>query len=464
MKNFTHSPERASKGMQGRDECFLPQGEALNEPKLEKQEATTARRCSFTAVVLAAGKGVRMKSNLPKVLHELRAKPLIGYVLTQLKSIKAIKQIVVVTGYKAALVETYVRNNFRGIEFVRQHKLQGTADAVKCARSKVRRDNVLIICADTPLITKETISAFILSYEKQNSHCAVISACVEADNDLGRVIRDEQGNIKAICERQDLAKYLYGHRNLREVNSGIYAFDKHILFENLGEIERNEKKGEFFFTDIIEILYRKNIFANSYLLNHNEEILGINSRKELALAEKILNNRAVERFIEAGVKVIDPQTTFVNDNVKIGKNTLIYPFTFIEKNVIIGAHCSLGPFIHLREGTVVASNTHLGNFVEICRSKIGAHSRVKHFSYLGDATIGTNVNIGAGTVIANYDGKTKNKTTIEKNVFVGSDTVLVAPVKVGKSAITGAGSVITKNVKAKTIVVGVPAKPLKKTK
>ncbi|MCK9614455.1 MAG: NTP transferase domain-containing protein [Candidatus Omnitrophica bacterium] len=417
---------------------------------------------NFTAIILAAGKGVRMKSNLPKVLHELREKPLIGHVLSQLKKVKAVKQVIVVTGYKASLVEAYVKNNFKGINFVRQHKLQGTADAVKSAQGKVKHDNVLILCADTPLITEKTISSFILSYQKQNAKCAVISACVETNNDLGRIIRDSNNNIEAICEKQDLTVYLSGSQSLREVNSGIYAFDKLVLFANLKEIKKNEKKGEYFFTDIIEILYRKGIPIESYLLSDNDEIVGVNSRGELALAEKILNTRVVEEFMEGGVRIIDPQTTFIKDNVKIGKNTLIYPFTFIEKNVIIGSHCRLGPFIHLREGTRVDSGVGLGNFVEICRSKIGKTTRIKHFSYIGDATIGTNVNIGAGTVVANYDGKTKSKTVIGNNSFIGSDSVLVAPLNIGNHAVTGAGSVVRRNVKSKTVVVGVPARFLKK--
>jgi len=416
----------------------------------------------FTAIVLAAGKGVRMKSELPKVLHELRGKPLIGHVLAQLKKVKAVKQVIVVTGYKASLVETYVKNNFNGINFVRQHKLEGTADAVKCARDKVKYNNVLILCADAPLITKETISSFILSYKKQNAQCAVMSACVETDNDLGRIIRDDNGSIKAICEKQDLAKYLSGKYNLREVNSGIYAFSKLTLFDNINEIRKNGKKKEYFFTDIVEILYRNNISIDSYLLGNNDEILGINSRRELAIAEKILNARAVEEFMARGVSIIDPQTTFIRDNVRIGKNTLIYPFTFIEKDVIIGSHCRLGPFIHLREGTRINDGVGLGNFVEICRSKVGKTTRIRHFSYIGDAIIGTNVNIGAGTVVANYDGKNKNKTVIGNNAFIGSDSVLVAPLNIGNCAVTGAGSVVRRNVKPKTVVVGVPAKFLKK--
>ncbi|MDD4955123.1 MAG: NTP transferase domain-containing protein [Candidatus Omnitrophica bacterium] len=418
----------------------------------------------FTAIVLAAGKGVRMKSDLPKVLNELRGKPLIGHVLSQLKRVKAVKQIIVVTGYKANQVESYVKKNFKGGIFARQQTLAGTADAVKCAEGKVKYDNVLILCADAPLVTSETLISFISSYEKQEEQCSVISASVESDNDLGRIIRDDIGNVKAICEKQDLGKYLSGSQNLREANSGIYVFNRHILFGNLKEIKKNEKKGEYFFTDIIGILYQKGVAIESYLLGNNEEILGINSRKELAMAEKILNSRAVEQFIANGVNIVDPQTTFIQDDVKIGKNTLIYPFTFIEKDVIIGSHCRLGPFIHLREGTRIDSGVGLGNFVEICRSKVKKEARIKHFSYIGDATVGKNVNIGAGTVVANYNGKTKNKTKIGDNAFIGSDSVLIAPINIGNKAVTGAGSVVRGNVKPGTVVVGVPAKFLKKNK
>lgn len=416
----------------------------------------------FTAIVLAAGKGVRMRSRLPKVLNELRGKPLIWHVLKQLKSIKAVKQIIVVTGYKGQLVKSYVADNFKGIEFVRQLKLQGTADAVKPAKGKVRYDNVLILCADAPLVSKETISSLILSYEKQNLECAVVSAFVDKGNDLGRIIRDKNGNIKAICEKQDLAKHLAGSQNLLEANSGLYVFGKSVLFENLAEITKNKQKGEYFLTDIIEILYSKDIRIGSCLLNDSNEILGINSRKELLHAELILNRKIVDKFIDDGVTILDPQSVFIGDNVKIGKNTLIYPFTFIENNVIIGSHCRLGPFMHLRQGVKVADNVDLGNFVEICRSKIAQKSKIKHFSYIGDATIGKNVNIGAGTVIANYNGNIKSKTSIGNNAFIGSDSILVAPIHIGNGAMTGAGSVVRSNVKPKTVVVGVPAKFLKK--
>ena len=422
------------------------------------------RNPSFTAIVLAAGKGVRMKSATPKVLHTLGGKPLISYVLEQLKSIKNIKQIIVVTGYEAGSVEKYVKKNFKGIEFTRQKKLLGTADAVKCAEGKVKCENVLILCADAPLITRETILSFINSYESEKLSASLITAYIDKKNDLGRIIRDNYGAIKSICEVSDLRKHINIKISLKEVNSGIYAFSRRTLFENLKYIKENEIKKEYFFTDIIEILYNNGIKIGSCVLNDSDEILGINSPRELPLAERIINKRAIECFMSSGVRIMDPQSTFIGENVKIGKNTLIYPFTFIERNVIIGVRCEVGPFAHLREGTCISDDTAVGNFTEINRSKVGKNTRIKHFCYIGDANIGDNVNIGAGTVVANYNGKTKHKTVIEKGAFIGSDSVLVAPIKIGKSAITGAGSVVLENVKAHETVVGVPAKALKNRK
>ncbi|MDP2922891.1 MAG: sugar phosphate nucleotidyltransferase [Candidatus Omnitrophota bacterium] len=421
----------------------------------------------FTAIVLAAGKGVRMKSPLPKVLHKIRGKPLIGYVLEELAALKFIKQIIVVVGYKGKEVESYVKENFPKASCVYQKKLLGTADAVKPTQHKVKYNNVLILCADAPLVTRKTIFSFLHSYVTQNLPCSLITAYVESTNEFGRIVRDDSGRVKAIVEKivlEDNKKTNQLRKDTKEVNSGIYAFDRETLFENLNAIQINPNKREYFFTDIVEIMYNRGYRIGACSLSDPQEMLGINNQRDLCMAEKILYKRVVDKFLDEGVRIIDPQSTFIDEGVRIGKGTIIYPFTFIQRNVIIAANCVLGPFIHLREGTYIAAGTHLGNFIEICRSRIGKNVRAKHFGYLGDTTVGDNVNIGAGTVVANFDGKNKNKTAISKNAFIGSDTVLVAPVNVGKYAVTGAGSVVTKNVKPRTIVVGVPAKLFKKKK
>ncbi|MDD5195300.1 MAG: NTP transferase domain-containing protein [Candidatus Omnitrophica bacterium] len=425
----------------------------------------------FTAIVLAAGKGVRMKSNLPKVLHEAGGSSLIYRVLRELTYLKKyVKEIVIVVGFKADTVKKEVRKYFSSagdlsfdrskVKFVLQKELLGTADAVKCALGAVSCGNTIILCADAPLIKRKTLSTFLADYLKSSEACSLISAHSFAENDLGRIIRDNEGAIKAIREKGDLD--CGAQEKFKEVNSGIYAFDTETLRKYIEKITPNVRKQEYFLTDIIEILYNEGIKVNSHLLDDNDEILGINSCFDLTKAEEIIRCRICCCLMEQGVKILDPKTTFIAEGVKIGKNTLIYPFTFIEKNVIIGDNCSLGPFIHLRKGVNVSDNTSLGNFVEICRSKIGKNVRIKHFSYLGDAKVRDNVNIGAGTVVANYDGKNKNVTVIDKGSFIGSDTILVAPVKIGRGAVTGAGSVVTRNVKSKTVVVGVPAKLLRK--
>ena len=424
----------------------------------------------FTAVILAAGKGKRMKVSRPKVLCELSGRPLIHYVLDQLLRLKKkVKQIVIVIGYKGKQVEQAIRQDFKTkgittkIDFVYQAKMLGTADAVRVASKKIRYSNVLVLCGDAPLITSKVISSFISYFLRKKLSSAVLTADVKEKNSLGSILRDKDGKIMAIKEKLSLTDSRGADKSL-EINSGIYCFRKDILSKSLTRIKANKKKGEYFLTDIVEILYKKGQKQDSYFLDDSDYVLGINSPGDLHQAEQILRKRTIDALIEQGVRVIDPNSTFVQAGVRVGKNTTIYPFTYINKDVIIGNNCSLGPFLHLREGTVIKDNSQVGNFLEVNRTKIGKGVRIKHFGYLGDATIEDQANIGAGVVVANFDGKSKNKTYIKKGAFVGSDTVLVAPVKVGERAVTGAGSVVTKNVKPRSVVVGVPAKPLKKKK
>jgi bifunctional UDP-N-acetylglucosamine pyrophosphorylase/glucosamine-1-phosphate N-acetyltransferase len=440
----------------------------------------------FTAIVLAAGKGKRMKSAYPKVLYELAGKPLIYYTLQELLKLKKhLREIIIVVGYKGKVVEAEVRKCLfnpsqaqqgrpRGqkpnkkikinIKFVYQKKMLGTANAVEIAARRVNNDNILVLCADTPLITYNTLSLFISFFTRDNLSGSILTANLNTSSSLGVILRDESGRIMRVQEKLPLPKEVnpLENQNSEEVNSGIYCFKREKLLENLPLIKKNKIKGEYFLTDIVELFYDKGESIGGYLLNDAREILGINTPQEACQAEEIMRQRILDDFLNRGVKIVDPKTTFIQNGVSIGKNSIIYPFTFIDKGVIIGRNCLLGPFVHLRKGTCIKDNTQIGNFVEINRTKIGNNVKVKHFSYLGDAFLGNEVNIGAGTVVANFDGKFKHKTVIEKQAFIGSDTVLVAPVKIGKAAATGAGSVVTKNVKAKTVVVGVPARVLKK--
>ena len=412
-----------------------------------------------------------MKSDYPKVLCDLAGKPLIYYTLQELLKLKKyLKEIIIVVGYKGKAVEAEVKKYFFDkklkikIEFAYQKKMLGTAKAVELASKRVNNNNILIVCADTPLITCETLSLFISFFMRNNLSGSILTANLNTSSSLGAILRDESGKIMKVQEKISLIKRtsLSRSQSSEEVNSGIYCFKRDKLLENLPKIKKNKVKEEYFLTDIVELFYEKGEKIDVYSLEDAREILGINTPQEACQAEEIMRQRILDSFLSKGVKIIDPRTTFIQNGVSIGKNSIIYPFTFIEKGVIIGRNCLLGPFVHLRKGTCIKDNTQIGNFVEINRTKIGNNVKIKHFSYLGDAYLGNQVNIGAGTVIANFDGKFKHKTIIEKQAFIGSDTVLVAPVRIGTAAATGAGSVVTKNVKAKTVVVGVPARVLKK--
>ncbi len=413
----------------------------------------------ITAVLLAAGKSKRTKTSIPKVLLELAGRPLIFHVIDTLISIGLVDDVIVVLGHKKDLIEEAVRKEFKGVRFVHQRKLNGTAKAVEVARDLIKKDNLLVLCADTPLITKGTLKKFINFFFKNKADCAMITAFFKEKSDLGRVLRDQKGKIKAIVEKVDI-KSVSGE----EVNSGIYCFRTKTLFQNINRIRINKRKKEYFLTDIVDIFYRQGLRIEGFVTNDTTEILGINTQRNFSLAQKIINRRLIHRLMDKGVTIIDPETTFVSFDTKIGRDTIVYPFTFIEKNVIIGSNCVVGPFAHIRAKSKIEEGAKVGNFTEVNRSILKKNVKMKHFSYVGDTKVGENTNIGAGTIVANYDGKRKHKTVIGKEAFIGSGTVIVAPSKIGNNAVTGAGSVVTRPVKSNTVVVGVPARFLKKRK
>ncbi|RKY37822.1 MAG: hypothetical protein DRP72_02875 [Candidatus Omnitrophota bacterium] len=412
-----------------------------------------ARRVS--AIILGAGKSKRMRLTKSKIILDLGGRPLIFYTLDVLKRL-GIKDISLVVGYKKEEVKKVVREEFPDIRFVHQRIYNGTAKAVEIALPFTKEEDVLVLYGDTPLIEAKTLRSFINFYFKKNSPCALISGRLPFDNDLGRILRNSTGEVIKIIEKQQLT------HPVDEVNSGIYCFKKSHLGKGLKKIKMNRKKREFFLTDIVEIFSHQNLRVSPYFLEDWRQIIGVNTQSNLALAYKLLNEKLLERIMHKGVRIIDPYTTFLSYDTKIGRDSIIYPFTYIEKNVIIGNNCSIGPFVHLRQNTYIKDGSSIGNFIEITRSQVGPKMRAKHFSYIGDATIKEGVNIGAGFVTANYDGKHKYKTFIEDYAFIGSHSVIVAPCKIGKNALTGGGAVVTKNVENNMVVVGVPAKPLRK--
>jgi len=416
---------------------------------------------NIACIILAAGKGERMKSENPKVLHTICGRPMLSYVLDLVKGLK-FNRVVAVIGHK----HQEVRKLFKpDIKVVIQKKMLGTADAVKQALPLLSnfKGTVLVLYADNPLLKKESIKKLLDYHIKNNPDATLLTATIEKPAGYGRILRDEYSSICSIVEEKDADDF---QKEIKEINTGIMVFNKQRLQEALKHVRANNRKKEYYLTDIIGILYKKGGLIDNVRTSDINEALGINSRLDLAKANKILQRKINEDLMKSGVTIIEPDATFINYGAKIGRDTTIYPFTVIENNVTIGNCCSIGPFVHLREGTRLKSDVLVGNFVETVRSTIASKTLIKHFCYLGDSRIGKLVNIGAGTVTANFDGLKKNITVIKDRAFIGSDTVLVAPVKIGKAAKTGAGAVVckNKNVPDNTVVVGMPAVPLKKTK
>ena len=412
---------------------------------------------NIAVIILAAGKSTRMKSGTPKVLHNLCGRPMLGYVLDLVASLKP-EQVVTVLGFKQELVRKFIP---KGVKISIQKKLIGTADAVSAGLAALKgfKGTVLVLYGDNPLLKKETLNKLLEYHIKNNVDATLLTAQLKKPSGYGRIVRDKCFSICGIVEEKDADEV---QKDIKEINTGIMVFKKESLSGNLKYIRPNNRKKEYYLTDIIGILARKNYLVDGVKVEDPQEALGINTRSELAKANSLMQARINEKFMQEGVTIIDPLTTFINFGTKIGQDTVIYPFTVIERGVKIGKRCSVGPFAHLREAAKLKDDVTAGNFIEMVRSTIGAKTFVKHFSYIGDSSVGSCVNIGAGTVTANFDGLKKNNTVIKDNVNIGSDTVIVAPVKIGKSAFTGAGSVITRNIPDNTIVAGVPARTLRK--
>ncbi len=407
---------------------------------------------NVTTVILAAGKGVRMKSQKPKVLHKLCGKSLLQYSI-DLSLRLGIKPILILGSDKQLFLK-YIAN----FKTIFQTKPKGTADAVKSLKkiSHVISSNLVVLYGDIPLLTADTVRNLINAHVKSEAAATVLTAYMDNPTGYGRIVRDNLSNILKIVEEKDAT---LEEKNIKEVNTGIICFKKKVLFSFINRIKSNNSKNEFYLTDIFSIFKEHNIKINSFLLEDSTESLGINTQKDLVQASKTMRSRIIDGFLDKGVRIIAPETLFMESDVEIGIDTVIYPYVVIDHNVRIGANCHIGPFCHIREDTVIKDNSTIGNFTEIVRSKIGKDGFMKHFSYVGDSIIGDNVNIGAGAITANFDGKEKFITKIKDKAFIGSGTVLVSPVTVGKNAITAAGSVVTKNknIPDNSVCMGVPA-------
>ena len=399
------------------------------------------------SIILAAGKGTRMKSDMPKVLHTIFDKTLVGYVIDAVNNTDLADENFVIVGHQAERVEEYINKNYDNAKCVLQSPQLGTGHAVSMALPYLKDfdGEVIILCGDTPLITSETIKEFVEYHRENKSDLTVMSAIFENPTNYGRIIRNQDSSLNSIVEEKDATPE---QKAVKEINAGIYCINWEKIKPAFNELTSNNAQGEYYLTDIIKWGNEKNLSVNAYTLKNNEEIFGINSKTHLAEATKMLNNKIVQKHLDNGVQIIDPATTWISPETEIGADTVIYPSCYINGKNKIGKHCKIGPFAHLRGDVILEDYVKIGNFVEVKKTTIKSHTNACHLTYLGDSEIGSNVNIGAGTITANYNPltKVKSKTIIKDNVKIGSNSVLVAPVTIEEGANVGAVGVITKNI------------------
>ena len=412
------------------------------------------------SIILAAGKGTRMKSETPKVLHEIFNKTLLGYVIEAVNGTGIADENFVIVGHQSELVEKYVSKNYPNSKTILQSPQLGTGHAASMALNDLKnyKGEVIILCGDTPLITSETLKDFVETHRKQKSDLTVMSAIIENPLNYGRIVRKNDGKVDSIVEEKDATPQ---QKKINEINAGIYCLNWEKVKTAFSELKANNAQGEYYLTDIVKWGNENFLSVNAYILKDNEEIFGINSKINLAEAAKMLNKRVLEKHMTSGVTIIDPDTTWISPETEIESDTIIYPSCYIEGKNKIGKNCKIGPFAHLRGDVILEDNVKIGNFVEVKKTRIKSNTNACHLTYLGDSEIGSNVNIGAGTITANYNPltKEKSKTIIENNVKIGSNSVLVAPITVEEGANVGALSCITKNIPSWALAITRP--PLK---
>lgn len=431
------------------------------------------------SLILAAGKGTRMKSDLPKVIHEVNGIPMVKKILNELNKLN-IEENILILGHKKELI----LNELGEIKYVTQNEQLGTGHAVLQAKELLKDydGDVMILCGDTPLLRNETLREMYEYHKNTKSTTTILTSIYENPFGYGRIVKEGKA-VVAIVEEKEATEDI---KAIKEVNAGVYCCNAKKLFEALDKVTNDNEKGEYYLTDIIKIQVSENSKISSFVLEDNEEILGVNSKVELAKASKVLRERKNKELMEKGVIFIDPETTYVEDTVEVGKDTILYPTVILQGNTKIGEECeiigntriidselrnniviessvieesvvednvTMGPFAHLRPKSYLKNKVHIGNFVEVKKSTLEPGVKAGHLTYLGNATIGRDTNIGAGTITCNYDGVNKFDTIIGEEVFIGSSSMLVAPLNIGDKALTGAGSVITKDVPANALAV-----------
>lgn len=445
---------------------------------------------NLRAVILAAGKGTRMKSSTPKVLHKIFGLTLIERVINQVLRVEGIDKIFVVIGHGADMVQECLDKSYdkEKIKTVLQTEQKGTADAVFRAYNDLENfdGNVLILCGDTPLLDEKTLSDFLEYHNSKQADLTVMSALLDNPAGYGRIIRKQDKSLEKIVEQKDASDE---QKTVNEVNAGVYCFRWKKIKQAFFEISTNNSQGEYYLTDVIEWAVKQGLNTQAYILENSQKMLGINSKEQLSEAFKILNEEKLNELHEKGITIYDDKSTFISPETEIEEDTIIYPNVYIEgtnhfgkyniigpnttiygnvttdDNVKItqsqvsdlhaGKNTTIGPFSHIRDGVKLAEKVRVGNFVEVKKSTIESHTNCAHLSYIGDAAIGSDVNIGAGTITANYNAitKEKSKTILKNGVKVGSNSVLVAPVTVEENANIAAGTIVTENIPSEALAI-----------
>jgi bifunctional UDP-N-acetylglucosamine pyrophosphorylase/glucosamine-1-phosphate N-acetyltransferase len=393
------------------------------------------------AILLAAGVSSRMNTHLPKVLHEVTGRPMLAYVLDACRSVGADK-IYVVVGFGADQVKERFAGESSDIVWVQQPKQMGTAHAVMCCQEHLAgfHGETLVLCGDGPLIRAKTLQTLIEKHEAEHSAATLATAVLEDPSGYGRIIRDAYGNMQGIIEDSDCTP---AQRAVREVNPSYYLFNNQTLFQALKNVKPDNVKGEYYLTDALALIIAGGNKVVAITAVRPEEAVGVNSRAQLSVASKIMQHRIQQELMEHGVTIVDPENTWIDARAKIGQDTVIEPFVYIHGEVKIGRDCRIGPFAFLRHGTVIGDDVVLGVFTELKNASLADGVRARHHSYLGDAVIGRNVNVGAGSITANFDGENVNRTMVGDDCYIGSGTVLIAPLVLPAGANVGAGTVVS---------------------
>lgn len=436
---------------------------------------------NISIVIMAAGEGTRMKSKLPKMLQKVCGKPVIDYVLDASRELTE-NQPIVIVGYQSEKLKEHLGDS---VKYALQNERKGTGHAVMMAEPYLKEEDgyVVVLACDTPLITGDTLKNMVEYTVSGGYQVTALSAVVDDPSGYGRIIRSSQGEFECIVEHKDAKPH---QLDVNEVNASMYCFQTSYLLDALKQLKNDNAQGEYYLTDALEILKNNGHRVGVYVLGDYRQMLGINTRVQLAEADKIMRERINEEHMLSGVTIIDPSSTYIQPGVKIGSDTVIYPGNVLEGDTVIGEGCTLypnnrivnskicdnvelqasiivdstvgenttvGPYAYLRPGSNIGSGVRIGDFVEIKNSKIGDGTKVSHLTYIGDADFGRNINVGCGTVCVNYDGKQKHRTTVGDNSFIGCNVNLIAPVEVEDHAYVAAGSTITEKVPSKALAI-----------